>query len=486
MNKSIKFNALLNVIRQLCVILFPIITFPYISRVLGAANYGRITFSQSIISYFSLIAALGISNYAIREGAALRGKITELNKFFSEIFIINLISTFIAYILLFLTVFFVNKLHEYSILILILSATILLTTVGVDWIYNIYEDFSYITIRSILTQILSILLMFIFVRHKNDYVTYAFVLMVSSGAANILNMLHARKYFRFHFCKISDTFRHLKSIFILFFNNIMISIYVNSDTTIIGFLRGDFEVGLYSAVSKLYTIIKNVINAIIVVAVPKASYYVNNNKKSQYNILINKIINCVITFLFPTVTGLFIESRFIVTLMSGDEYAESYVALRFLCIAMFFSLFAAIFANLVLLPFRQETVILKASAVSAFVNIALNFFFINYWGYTGAALTTAFAELIVAIICYAKSKRYFELKINVKDCLVCIIGCFVIGCICSFSHFLFSYTVLNELITIIVAAVFYFVILFCFKNSLIMDSLQDLKKFLRNKSYVER
>ena len=479
MIKSIKLNALLNVIRQLCVIIFPIITFPYISRVLGAANYGKVTFTQSIISYFSLIAALGISNYAIREGAALRGKVTELNKFFSEIYILNLISTFIAYILLFLTVVFVNKLHEYSILILILSATILLTTVGVDWIYTVYEDFSYITIRSILTQIVSLFLMFILVRQKDDYVTYAFVLMVSSGAANILNMFHARKYFRFHFCKIKDTFKHLKSVFILFFNNIMISIYINSDTTIIGFMRGDYEVGLYSAVSKLYSVIKNVINAIIVVAIPKASYYINNKENKKYNILINKIINCVITFLFPTVTGLFIESRFIVTLISGDEYAESYIALRFLCVAMFFSLFAAIFTNLVLLPFRQETLILKASTISAFVNIVLNFLFIHYWGYTGAALTTALAEFIVAIICYKKSKRYFELKINVKDCIVCIFGCVGIVCICILSHLLFSYTIFNEFITIIMAVICYFVILLCCKNSLIMDVLQDLKDVLK-------
>ena len=474
MKKSIKINALLNIIRQVCVIIFPMVTFPYISRILGAANYGKVTFSQSIISYFSLLAALGISNYAIREGSAIRDKTSNLNRFFAEILTLNLFSTLVAYLFLLLTVVFVDRLHGYTLLISIFSVTIILTTFGVDWIYTIFEDFAYITVRSILFQLISVLLMFAFVHQEKDYIKYAVILVVSSGGSNILNLIHARKYFRFHLVKIKDTFKHLKAVSILFFNNLMISIYVNSDTTIIGFLRGDYEVGLYSVAAKLYSIVKNVINAIVVVAIPKASFYVNNNEKTKYNNLINKVINCVIVCIFPTVTGLFMESPYIIKLISGEEYIDSYAALRVLSVTMVFSLFAAIFSNLVLLPYKRDAVILKATVSSALTNIILNFIFIYFWGYTGAAVTTALAEFMVAVTCFWQSKKYIKIRVNIKDGISCFIGCIGIVCVCVMSHLLFSYTIVNEFVTIFMAVLIYFVVLLLFNNSVLVENLREL------------
>ena len=157
--KSIAKNAILNVIKTLGSIIFPLITFPYISRILHTENMGIYNFNLSIINYFVLIAALGISTYSIREGAAYRENRSDMSNFASEIFTINMISTAISYILLIIGILIFPVLRINASMLLILSISIIFTTIGCDWIFSIYEEFKYITIRSIFFQILSIILM---------------------------------------------------------------------------------------------------------------------------------------------------------------------------------------------------------------------------------------------------------------------------------------------------------------------------------------
>ena len=179
--KSLKLNAILNVIRQLSSILFPLITFPYISRVLQANSYGKISFGQSIISYFSLFAALGITNYAIREGSRIRGNKKEIERFSCEIFTINIITTTISYLLFFIILLLNRRLYEYKSLLIILSFSMFFAALGVEWIYTIYEDYLYITIRSLIVQIISVILMFVFIHSPEDYLFYAGITVFAAG-----------------------------------------------------------------------------------------------------------------------------------------------------------------------------------------------------------------------------------------------------------------------------------------------------------------
>ena len=155
-NKSLGINAVLNGIRSVLNLLFPLITFPYISRVLSISGMGIYNFSGTYVNYFILIAGLGISTYAIREGAKYRDNLEKIEKFSDQIFSINIISTLVAYILLAISLIIFKNLNNYISCILIFSIQILFTTIGVEWIYVIYEDYTYITIRSILFKIISL------------------------------------------------------------------------------------------------------------------------------------------------------------------------------------------------------------------------------------------------------------------------------------------------------------------------------------------
>ena len=148
-NKSIKVNAALNVTKQLCKVIFPLITMPYVTRVLQTSGYGKYNFGSSIVSYFILLAGLGISDYSIREGARVRDDKAKFQKFSEEVFTINLLSTIVSYAVLFALLLFSKKLLDYRLLIIVQSIPIILNTLGCDWVNSVYEDFFYITVRYI-------------------------------------------------------------------------------------------------------------------------------------------------------------------------------------------------------------------------------------------------------------------------------------------------------------------------------------------------
>ena len=171
--RDVRINAVLNVVKQCCNILFPLITYTYVSRVLGSSNLGRYSFADSIISYFLLFASLGIPTYAIREGARIRDKQKVIFDFASEMFSINMISAIVSYVFLVFVIFAIPRLQQEKVILLILSINIFLGTLGRDWINTIYEDFFFITIRYLVFQTISAILIVLLVHDKDDLLKYA-------------------------------------------------------------------------------------------------------------------------------------------------------------------------------------------------------------------------------------------------------------------------------------------------------------------------
>ena len=191
--KSIKINAVLNIIKQCCAIIFPLITFPYVSRTLGVEAYGKVNFSSSIVSYISLLAGLGVSSYAIREGARIRDDKDKFQAFANEVFSINVLSTAFAYIALFIIILAWNRLNSYRALLVILSLNVILTTLGTDWVNTIYEDFLYLTVRYVICQSIAVITTVLFVKGPGDVILYAIFSNLGTMLANFLNLFYIRK-----------------------------------------------------------------------------------------------------------------------------------------------------------------------------------------------------------------------------------------------------------------------------------------------------
>lgn len=469
--KTLKYNIFLNGLKTLITMFFPLITFPYISRTLQVDNLGKVNFAVSIISYFTLIAGLGISTYAIREGARLRDDKKELNKFANEIFTINIISTLISYMLLAIIIFITPKLQEYIILISILSINIIGTTIGMDWIYSIYEDYLYITIRTIGVQLVSLILLFMFVKNTNDYIIYTYILVISTSGTSILNYIKSRKYIKIKLVKNVNLKKHIHPIIIIFASSVATTIYVNSDTTMLGIICGDYNVGIYSTSVKIYTICKTLMSSIIIVTLPRLSNYLGNNMQNDFRNITKNILSILVIILVPMIVGIFMVSKEMVLLLSGNAYLEAVQSLKILSCALFFSILGMYYTNAVLLPMKLEKVIMKATIISAFTNISLNIIFINIWKQDGAAITTLISEIIVFLIQYKYIKEEVPININIKDIYSIAIGSILIVVVCVIVENIKLLFIAKLILKVILSIIIYIISLLVMKNSIVYKKI---------------
>lgn len=484
--KSLKLNAFLNGLRSLLSVIFPLITFPYISRVLSVSGIGKYNFSNSVISYFMLIAALGINSYAIREGAKYRNNEQKINQFANEIFTINTCSAVVAYICLFVCLIVFSKLHSYLICILIYSIQIGFSVISVDWLFTIYEDFAYITIRSILFQIISIILLFIFVRHSNDYLNYAAITVFSAVGSNILNFYKAEKEHGIHLVFHFNWKKHMTPIFILFTANIAGLIYVNSDITLLGLLKNNYIVGVYSISSRIYAIIKSVLSAVLLVSVPRLALLYGNKKISKYKKLLLKLTNVLVLLTLPAMVGLVMLSKQIILIIAGNHFLRSVISLQILAIAYIFSILAWILSDCVLIPAKREKYMLHSMTVSAIVNIVFNIIMIPYWAEKAAAISTVLSELIMFTSNYHYSKDIVKEVFTSKDLLRTfvdsLIGCIGIIVVCLGINAAFSSLIIETVLSVLLSVLAYGLVLILLKNpyasSMVKQSFDRMKSIL--------
>ena len=375
--KSLAVNAVLNTVKTVASMVLSVLTFPYAARALGAEALGTYNFSYSIVSYAILIAGLGTMSYAIREGTRYREDTIKMRQFVSEIFSISVISTAISYVCLYGVLFFSPNLESYREIVLIISAEIVCSTIGVSWLSNIYEDFFYITVRTLAFQVLYVVLLVVFVHQPTDILKFVIILTFTNCGANILNFLYLRKkYVKFEFTFKCNWKKHLKPIMIIFSTKIAITLYVNSDKTIIGLLTNDYEVGLYSAAVKIYSLVKEVLVAMITVLIPRFVIILHNKNRDEANIFFSRVFVTLSVLLVPATIGLFLVSPEVIYVMCGLEFLSAGNTLRILSIAIIFSLYANIYSTCILIPLRKERVVFYATVISAAVNVGLNFLLI--------------------------------------------------------------------------------------------------------------
>lgn len=477
MNKKIRINATLNVIKTIIGIAFPLITFPYVSRVLDVEALGIYNFCFSIISYFSLIAGVGISTYAIRECSEFRDNKEMQIQLIREIFSINILSTIIAYILLGVSVISIQRLSGNVNIIMILSIEILFTTIGVSWIYNIYEDFLFITIRTVLLQLLSLVGVFLFVKDKGDLIVYALVGATANVFTNLFNFIYANiKYCRIKILLKCRLKKHIKPILIIFSTTIAIAIYVNSDVTMLGFMTDDYQVGLYSVSVKIYTIIKNVFAAMLIVLLPRFSLLFSSGNRKKSSELFSEIFDILFFLIVPASVGLFMESEDIIFLLSGVNYLNATWSLKILSIATIFALFSYLYTQCILIPNRKEKIVFVATAISAGINIIMNFILIPVMKINATAATTLIAEIIVYLIARRYSKEYISIRPNIKGIFSVLIASISIVPICIIVGLIVNGIYARLLISIIGSVLVYLILLGILRYPIVIDLMNKIIK----------
>ena len=490
MSKSLKINALLNGTKQILSVMFPLITFPYVSRVLRSEEWGRFSFSASLVAYFSLLASFGIYNYGVREGARLRDNKTALENLVTDLFFINFLSTIVSFSLLTCLVLFNNKINPYKSIIFVQSLSIFLTFIGLDYVNVVYEDYLYITLRYIVIQIISIFFIFVFVRNSSHILRYCIITVFASNGGNLLNIIYVRKYVKIKFVFRVDFKKYFIPLLILFVNSLAITIYVSSDITMLGLYKNDKDVGIYSFSSKVYNIIKYFINAVLMVTVPRLTYLLEKQGGEFYKEKIYSIFDVLSLFIFAVAMGIFVLSDSIVFIAGGNDYYASVSSLRILSFAIVFALFASINTNCILIVNRLEKYCLVGTLCSAGLNVILNCLLIPKMGDTGCAITTVVAEFVNLIIqiffCKRKLKYIYRpsLKIVITDIYSCV--CVIVGFLI-INIFLNSDSIvgciLRILLVFFVSVFLYIIFLVITKNKYVFIFISEKYVNIEDKNY---
>lgn len=395
--KSIAVNTALNTLRMTLNILVPLITYPYIARIFGSSGIGQYEWVKSVVSIFTLVSTMGIGTYAVREGAKVRENREQFTKFAQELFILNLCATAVCYVVLFSLTALVSQFNLYSTYLFIYSVNIGLSALSLDWVYDVYEDYLYITVRQIIVQLVSVAGLFLFVQDKDDLVLYIIITTVSNSGANIFNFLRARKYVDFKPQKKYELAAHLVPVLVFFGTRFAMNAYNSLDTFVLGLLTTDDEVGYYNVAVKINTILVTFFTAMSPVYLPRMMKYVSSGQNEEYEGLLLKAIKLKTILIYPIVGGLFVFAPQIIWLIAGDGFENAVLTLRILCFVLGFVLLSSIVQRDVMIPNGGEKTVLGLTIFAAVINVAVSCVLIVRIGYNGAAWGSLIAEGAVFI-----------------------------------------------------------------------------------------
>ncbi len=421
--RSIKFNFVMNFLLTASSFLFPLITYPYISRVLLVDGNGRISFAVSVLSYFSMFASLGIPTYGIRVCAQVRDDRIELTRTVQELLIINLISTAITYVAFFISLFAIPILREDKDLMIINSLSLILNTIGVNWFYSALEQYSYITVRSLLFKALSIVFMFLLVHNPGDCWVYAAITVLATGGSNVMNFVHLRQYISLKPVGHYNIQRHITPVFLFFGSAVASSIYTNLDLVMLRFLSTVSEVGYYQVAVKVKMLLATLVTTLGAVLLPRVSYYYQQGEIEAFKKITIKAFNFVMIFASAITIYFVMFARETVLVLSGPAFLNAVMPLQVIMPSILFIGLSYITGLQMLIPMMREHQVLVSYIIASVLDFVLNLLIVPYWKATGAAFSTAFAEfavLVVQCVYLAPVLKSILGKINFAKIFVCL------------------------------------------------------------------
>ena len=404
-------NIFYNVLLAISQVLFPLITFPYLARALGPENIGKLNFSESIAKYFILLAALGIPIYGVREIAKKMNEKKELSILFSEIFLINLITTSFLSILFLIAVEFVPVLNEEKQLFYWAILYFIFQLFYFEWFFIGVKEFKYIALRSFFIRFLFILFVFLLIKEKADYIYYMVMQVILSVVISIINFRQLNKLLTFKQIKFEelDLLKHIKPLLILFLTIFSISIYFSLDTILLGFLADNESVGFYSSALKLTKLIIAVLGSITVAVFPQMIDVYHNGGEEQFKLLVKKCYDLIVGLSIPLIILLAGLSSEIVHLFLGPIFERATLPLIITAPLILIVSLSSIFGFQVLSALSKDKAILISAIIGMCVSILLSFLLIPTAKENGAAVTILFTELAVSLSFIYFAKKYFSL-----------------------------------------------------------------------------
>lgn len=478
MAQSVKVNYILNLINTGTQMLFPLITFPYVCRVIEADGIGQINFFQSIISYISLFTCLGIPMYAIREIARDRSDVVQMNRTAMEILLLHSMLTLVGYAIVAILCLTVPQIQVNIPLFLILSLTIFFTAIGCEWFYQGIEDFKYITIRGLIIKTVSVVLLFIFVKSKTDLLYYGCYTVFGVLGGNIFNFFRLRKYIHRENIIFSELhiMRHIKPVLKVFSFSVVTSIYLQLNTVLLGFLKNALAVGYFAAATKVMQLLLTMSACLGSVMMPRASHLIAENKEAEFNRLIQKSYDFTLAIALPMTIGLIFCAPSLITALCGVKFEHSILPSQIIAPIILMVAISNVFGIQVLFPKGKINIVTLCCGIGAVADLILNLCLIPFFSYIGTSIAYLGAEVATTVSMYFIGRRYIPIIYFKKSHLTYALGCIVMA----FALYGLSLLQLPTLTILLLqgccGVLAYFIILCICKDEMLVQILSKIKR----------
>lgn len=475
----------MNVILTMSSFIFPLISFRYVSNILSPVGTGKVAFATSIATYFVMLSQLGLPTYGVRTCAKVRDDKEKLSKTVHELLFINMIMSIISYVLFFSAIWFIPRLHNEKALFIVMSALVFFNMIGIEWLYKGLEQYTYITIRSIIFKFIALISMFLLIKTKSDYVIYGGLSILASCGSFVMNFIHSRKFITYKRFKNYNVRQHLKPVFVFFAMACATTIYTNLDNVMLGFMTSDYHTGVYDAAVKVKVILVSIVTSLGAVLLPRSSYFIKQGLMDEFRKCSRNALNFVCLISIPFIVFFMMFAEPCILILSSAVYIESVLPMRIILPTLFFIGLTNILGIQILVPTGRENTVLISEIVGAIVDVIINFALIPRYNVAGAAIGTLVAELFVLIVQYiALRKEVTSMLLSIQHYKILIAT--LISAIAAWPIMLLD---LGQFAKLIFGAFVFFVIyLFIgilFKEQMIMELYSSVLKVIKRVTHNE-
>lgn len=467
--KQVNKNFIYNIIYQIFIYLIPLISVPYISRVLGVNNVGIYSYTYSIVYYFMLAAMLGINNYGSRTIAKCKEDKKKRSYEFCSIYTLQILLCILMLILYISGIFIFS--NQYKIILLIQTIFLISVIFDINWFFFGIEKFKLTISRNVIIKLISLILIFIFVKHDTDLWKYTLIMAGSTLLSQLYLWMYIRKYIEPIKIKFKDIFKHLKKCIVLFVPVIAYSIYRVMDKTMIGSIASTTELGFYENAEKIINIPGSFITALGTVMLPYMSKN-HDEDEDKFNKKLYNSFKLCLCFIVPMVFGLLAVGDTFSSLFFGPEFYKSGNIIRILSIGVLFTSIANVIRTNYLIPKEKDKIYVTSTILGAIFNLILNCIFIPRYGAYGACIGTLTAEFIVMFYQIIMVRK----NIPLLDLIKLLISYLVKGLVIFIILIIISLLIKNELILLITQVIVAIIIYFMMNYDYIIYDFLGRKK----------
>jgi O-antigen/teichoic acid export membrane protein len=470
-------NIFYNVLLAVSQVLFPLLTFPYLARVLGPENIGLYNFSESYARYFALVAALGISVYGVREIAKKQEQPKALSNTFAELFLINFIATCVLSIVYIFTIVYSTKLLSHANLFYWSFLFFFFQVFVLEWFFTGINQFKYIAIRFFFIRLVFIAAIFVFIKEPNDYVKYMQLQVGLTVFLAIINFVYLFKFIDLKNIRLNELniIKHLKPLFLLFLTIFSISVYLHFDTVLLGILADNESVGYYSAPLKLVKIIIAVLAAITAAMFPKMVQFFEQGDLVQFEKMLSQSFELVMSIGIPTTILVYILAPEIIYILFGSSFELAITPLQITAPLILIVSLSTIFGFQILSVHSKDSAILKSAVAGMFFSLIASFLLIPKFKQEGAAYIILCTELLVLSFFIYFSSKVVQLK-NTKQFVLREIAFAIPYCIIPYLISIMALPTITKLIVVLISALLWFIVVhfFIVKTSVFKTLVMDI------------